>query len=217
METEKLLLHAEALLFAADRPLTAADLEAYLNGAFPPVSEEEEEGAAEAILPAQIEAVLKGIEEKYAADAYPFALVLSGGGYRFLTKKEYHTTVLQLNGDRHLKKLSAAALETLSIVAYKGPVTKGEIEFIRGVSADYALQKLLEKELIFIAGRKEDAVGKPLLYQTSRQFMDYLGINSPADLPQLKDLGTIHYVEPTDAEEAQPEETGINKTINPAE
>ncbi len=204
METAHIMLHTEALLFAADKPLTAADLEAYLNGAFPAADEEGEE-KEDPISPAQIEVALKGIEEKYASDFYPFALVLSGGGYRFLTKKEYHTTVLQLNGDRHLKKLSAAALETLSIVAYKGPVTKGEIEFIRGVSADYALQKLLEKELVLIAGRKEDSVGKPLLYQTTRQFMDYLGINSPADLPQLKDLGTIHYVEPTDASEAQPE------------
>ena len=203
METARLMLHTEALLFAADKPLTAADLEEYLNGAFPPAEEGEKKGNS--VSPAQVEVALKGIEEKYASDFYPFALVLSGGGYRFLTKKEYHTTVLQLNGDRHLKKLSAAALETLSIVAYKGPVTKGEIEFIRGVSADYALQKLLEKELVFIAGRKEDSVGKPLLYQTTRQFMDYLGINSGADLPQLKDLGTIHYVEPTNAGEAQPE------------
>ncbi len=212
METAQLMLHTEALLFAADRPLTKADLEEYLNGAFPPADADETQ-KEEPISPAQIEVALRGIEEKYDSAFYPFALVLSGGGYRFLTKKEYHTTVLQLNGDRHLKKLSAAALETLSIVAYKGPVTKGEIEFIRGVSADYALQKLLEKELLFIAGRKEDAVGKPLLYQTSRQFMDYLGINSPADLPQLKDLGTLHYVEPTGAEEAQPEGSGSRQAV----
>ncbi len=144
------------------------------------------------------------MREKYQAEYYPFELREIGGGYQFLTKKAFHKTVLQLNGDKHIKKLSTAAMETLSIIAYKQPITKSEIEYIRGVSADYSIQKLLEKELIVIAGRNEDMVGKPLIYNTSKNFMDYLGINSPSQLPQLKDITDMQIVMPTNAEEALP-------------
>ena len=99
-------------------------------------------------------------------------------------------------------------METLAIIAYKQPITKGEIEYIRGVSADYSIQKLLEKELIIITGRREDAVGKPLIYATSRSFMDYLGINSPSALPSLRDIVDAAIVLPTDAAEARPEDVG---------
>jgi segregation and condensation protein B len=95
-------------------------------------------------------------------------------------------------------------METLSIIAYKQPITKSEIEYIRGVSADYSIQKLLEKELIVISGRNENMVGKPLIYNTSKSFMDYLGINSPSQLPQLKDITDINIVMPTSSEDAQP-------------
>jgi segregation and condensation protein B len=135
--------------------------------------------------------------EKYKSEYYPFEVRMSGGGWQFLTKKEFHKTVAQLNGDKFLKKLSAAAMETLSIIAYKQPVTKGEIEAIRGVSADYAVQKLLEKELIVISGRNENLPGHPLVYSTSRSFMDYFGINSPADLPKIKEALAEQAIEPT--------------------
>ena len=187
--------HVEALIFAAERPLTLLELTDYLGQAL-----------EVPLVGKQVEAALEAIGEKYAADFYPFGLVQTGGGYQFLTKKEYHHTVLQLNGDKHIKKLSTAALETLAIIAYKQPITKGDIEAIRGVSADYSIQKLLEKELIIIAGRDEESVGKPLIYTTSRHFMDYLGINSPADLPPLKEVALPETAEPTAASEAVPED-----------
>jgi segregation and condensation protein B len=90
---------------------------------------------------------------------------------------------------RAKKKLSQAAIETLAIIAYRQPITKLEIEQIRGVNCDYTVQKLLEKELISLAG-KADTVGKPILYQTSDLFMDYFGLKNIADLPQLKDFIT---------------------------
>ena len=124
-------------------------------------------------------------------------MIQSGGGWQFLTKKEYHKTIAQLNGDKFLKKLSAAAMETLSIIAYKQPVTKGQVEAIRGVSADYAIQKLLEKELIVISGRNETMPGHPLVYATSKSFMDYFGINSPDDLPKIKEVLAEQMIEPT--------------------
>jgi segregation and condensation protein B len=140
---------------------------------------------------------MEGIVEKYGSEFYPFEVRMSGGGWQFLTKKEFHKTVAQLNGEKFLKKLSAAAMETLSIIAYKQPVTKGEVESIRGVSADYAVQKLLEKELIIISGRNEKMPGHPLVYSTSKSFMDYFGINSAEDLPKIKEVLAEQFIEPT--------------------
>ncbi len=195
MDVEQLMPHIEALIFASERAIMLDEIHELLGRSF----------EDELIEPERIATCLDAIYEKYNEPYYPFQLTQVGGGYQFLTKKAYHKTVLQLNGDKHIKKLSAAAMETLAIIAYKQPVTKSEIEFIRGVGADYSIQKLLEKELITIAGRKEDAVGKPLVYTTSKNFMDYLGINSPDDLPQLKDISDIEKVIPTDAMEANPQ------------
>jgi segregation and condensation protein B len=195
MDIEQLMSHVEALVFASERPLTQIEMTELLGQALETVIETE-----------RIATCLDAIREKYDAEYYPFQLREMGGGYQFLTKKAFHKTILQLNGDKHIKKLSHAAMETLSIIAYKQPITKSEIEYIRGVSADYSIQKLLEKELIVIAGRNEDMVGKPLIYNTSKNFMDYLGINSPAQLPQLKDITDIQIVMPTSAQEAIPED-----------
>jgi segregation and condensation protein B len=145
----------------------------------------------------QVDAALEGIVEKYDSEFYPFEVKHSGGGWQFLTKKEFHKTVAQLNGEKFLKRLSSAALETLAIIAYKQPITKGEIESIRGVSSDYSVQKLLEKELILITGRNEKLPGHPLVYATSKGFMDYFGINTPEDLPKIREVLTEGMVEPT--------------------
>ena len=145
----------------------------------------------------QVETAVEGIREKYSTEFYAFELKQSGGGWQFLTKKEYHKTVAQLNGDKFLKRLSIAALETLAIIAYKQPITKSEIEAIRGVNCDYAVQKLLEKDLVIISGRNEDAVGKPLIYATSKSFMDYFGINSTADLPKISEVMMEELVQAT--------------------
>ena len=88
---------------------------------------------------------------------------------------------------QHRKKLSTASLETLAIIAYKQPISKVDIEAIRGVNCDYAVQKLLEKELVSISGRAE-TVGKPLLYKTSEKFMSYFGLKNIQDLPKPKEL-----------------------------
>jgi segregation and condensation protein B len=191
MVLDQLMLHVEALIFASERPITQVELVEHIS-----------QTIEEIIEPERVSAGIEAVREKYSTDFYPFELREIGGGFQFLTKKEFHKTVLQLNGDKHIKKLSASAMETLAIIAYKQPITKSDIEFIRGVSADYSIQKLLEKELIVIVGRNEDAVGKPLLYSVSRHFMDYLGINSPTQLPQLKELN-IQMVLPSSVLDAQ--------------
>jgi segregation and condensation protein B len=189
MEISNLIPHIESLIFASDKPLTSLEITDLINQAFGFMEEKIEVD--------QIDAALEGIVEKYSSEFYPFEVRQSGGGWQFLTKKEYHKTVAQLNGEKFLKRLSAAALETLAIVAYKQPVTKGEIEAIRGVSSDYAVQKLLEKELIVISGRNEKLPGHPLVYATSKNFMDYFGINSPEDLPKIKEVLADQVVQPT--------------------
>jgi segregation and condensation protein B len=189
MEISNLIPHIEALIFASDKPLTSVEITELINQAFGFMEDK--------VVPEQVDAALEGIVEKYSSEFYPFEVRLSGGGWQFLTKKDYHKTVAQLNGEKFLKRLSAAALETLAIIAYKQPITKGEIEAIRGVSSDYSVQKLLEKELIVISGRNEKLPGHPLVYSTSRNFMDYFGINSAEDLPKIKEILADQIVEPT--------------------
>ena len=194
MELSIIIPHIEALIFASDKPLTALDIVELINNAFGFMEER--------ISLDQIEAAVDGIREKYNAEFYPFEVRQSGGGYQFLTKKDFYKTVAQLNGDKFLKRLSNAALETLAIIAYKQPITKGEVEAIRGVNSDYSIQKLLEKELVVITGRNEELPGKPLVYSTSRSFMDYFGINSTDDLPKIKEVLAEQAVQGTLIEDA---------------
>lgn len=189
MEISQIIPHIEVLIFASEKPLTSLDIVELINNTFGFLEER--------VTLDQVEAAIQGICEKYDSEFYPFEVRESGGGWQFLTKKDFHKTIAQLNGDKFLKRLSNAALETLAIIAYKQPITKGEIESIRGVNSDYSIQKLLEKELILISGRNEQMPGKPLVYATSKNFMDYFGINSPEDLPKIREVLAEQIVEGT--------------------
>jgi len=189
MEIGHIIPHIEALVFASDKPLTPIDITELINNAFGFMDDK--------ITMEQVQTSMDGIVEKYQSEFYPFEMRESGGGWQFLTKKEFHKTVAQLNGEKFLKRLSSASLETLAIIAYKQPITKSDIESIRGVSCDYSVQKLLEKELIVISGRNEELPGKPLIYNTSRSFMDYFGINNAEDLPKLKEVFSATNFDPT--------------------
>ena len=175
---ENLYQHIESLIFSSDIAVSKSELLDCIKKLNP-----------EAVIDdAILMEVLKGIEDKYRDDFFSFELRVIGGGYQFFTKPAYHRTVSVLIGQKEKKRLSTAAMETLSIIAYKGPITKAECEAIRGVNCDYSVQKLLEKELIEVAGRVEGAVGKPILYKVTPLFLDYFGINSTKELPKLKDL-----------------------------
>ncbi len=206
MELSSIIPHIEALIFASEKPLTSLDIVELINNAFGFLEER--------VSLDQVESCLDGIREKYATEFYPFEVKESGGGWQFLTKKNFHKTITQLNGDKFLKRLSNATLETLAIIAYKQPITKGEIESIRGVNSDYSVQKLLEKELIVIAGRNEKLPGHPLVYTTSKNFMDYFGINTTADLPKIKEVLSEQIVEGT---MINPEDFTSNTAITPEE
>ncbi len=197
MELSEIIPHIEALIFASDKPLNNEEILELVNSALAFIDDRATKE--------QVDAAVEGINEKYAAEFYAFELKQIGGGWQFLTKKEYHQTVAQLNGDKFIKRLSTAALETLAIIAYKQPITKSEMEAIRGVNCDYAVQKLLEKDLVIISGRNEDAVGKPLIYATSKSFMDYFGINSPEDLPKISEVMMEELVKATTTQEIEEE------------
>lgn len=169
------VLLIEALLFSAENPVNTQDLLQAFQESEWEVSETE------------IEAAFVQLKLKYQNTDFAFELVNSGGGYQFLSKAEYHEWIAKFLNQNANKKLSTAAMETLSIIAYKQPITKSEIEQIRGVNADYTVHKLLEKELITIAG-KADSPGKPVLYTVSPYFLDYFGINSTEELPMLKEI-----------------------------
>lgn len=168
--------HIEALVFCSQKPIAPEEIRSCLKEMF------------EADIPMEdILHALVNLETKYHADEYAFGIVQSGGGYQFLTKPAYQASISILLKQQSKRRLSNSAMETLAIIAYKQPVTKTEIEQIRGVNCDYAVNKLLEKELIEIKG-KADTIGKPMMYGTNQNFMDYFGINSLKDLPTPKDF-----------------------------
>ncbi|MBK9415186.1 MAG: SMC-Scp complex subunit ScpB [Bacteroidetes bacterium] len=173
---ELLKQQVEALIFCSEQSISLDEIKASLKLSFEWELTDEE----------VIEAI-EGIKSKYLSDDFAFELIEISEGYQFLTKKQYHPTINSLIQHKSKKKLSVSQMETLAIIAYRQPISKSEIEHIRGVSCDYAVQKLLEKELVEISG-KSDGPGRPVLYSTSRNFMDYFGIKNVKDLPQLKDL-----------------------------
>lgn len=171
-----LLNHIEALIFCATSPLKWQEIQKCLSEMF------------EAEVPkADIDDALEKILKKYESEEYAFQVENIGGGYQFMTKPAYQASIGIMLKQQSKKRLSTSALETLSIIAYKQPITKGEMEQIRGVNCDYTVQKLLEKELVEIKG-KSDAIGRPILYGTSQNFMEYFGINELKDLPTPKDF-----------------------------
>jgi segregation and condensation protein B len=138
----------------------------------------------------EIEEITDEIKEDFLQNGRAFELINLSGGFRFATKKNYSRFVGRLFEDRQRKKLSQSALETLSIIAYKQPITRSEIEFIRGVNVDYIVNSLLERELITIIGRAESP-GRPIIYGTTKNFLKLLGLNSIEDLPKLKEINEI--------------------------
>lgn len=171
-----LLNHVEALIFCSPAPIKVRDICNTLTEMFnADVPEEDVEGA------------LSEIQKKYEGAEFSFYPVQLAGGYQFMTKPAYQASIGIYLRQQSKKQLSASAMETLSIIAYKQPIIKSEIEQIRGVNCDYAVQKLLEKELVEIKGKSEN-IGRPLLYGTSQKFEEHFGINSLKDLPTPKDF-----------------------------
>jgi segregation and condensation protein B len=171
--------HIEALIFTTEQAITPDEMISCLKAVYGWDLKKDD-----------IIAITDELKVKYASEEFSYELNEIAGGFQFLSKKEFHATIHVMLQLKEKKRLSTAALETLAIIAYKQPISKPELEHIRGVSCDYSIQKLLEKELIVIAG-KSDGPGKPLLYATSKNFMDHFGLRSVKDLPKLKDIQSL--------------------------
>jgi segregation and condensation protein B len=164
----------EALLFASDNPLSVKRIKEL----FPQF-----EGTV-------IRNTLNKLKDDYEKNHDALEIVEVGGGYQIVSKKEYAPYIQLLYKGRMASRLTQRAMETLAIIAYKQPITKQEIEAIRGVNVDGVVKTLLERDLIMIKGRQK-APGNPLLYGTSRKFLIYFGLKSLNDLPKLKEIDEL--------------------------
>ena len=171
----------EALIFASDDSLSSEEIISAVKA----IDGEEVEINRE-----DIESTVDLLNNKYDEDGNSFRIIRIANGFLFATVEQYAKFVGYLSSERAKRRLSQAALETLSIIAYKQPITKPELESIRGVNSDYILTTLLEKNLITIKGRAE-TVGRPLLYATTEEFLKYFGLNNLTDLPKPRELEEI--------------------------
>ncbi|AFH49266.1 Segregation and condensation protein B [Ignavibacterium album JCM 16511] len=171
----------EALIFSSDEPLTNAEIIKAIKG----IDGEDAEITAE-----DINSAIDLLNQEYEATGRAVKIVKIAGGYLFATREEFAKYIGYLSSEKTKRRLSQAALETLAIIAYKQPITKPELESIRGVNSDYILATLLDKKLITISGRAE-TIGRPLLYTTTDEFLKYFGLNSLSDLPKPREIEEI--------------------------
>ncbi len=171
----------EALIFSSDEPLKIDEIIKAIKGI---------DGEEIAITGEDIEETVTQINRQLEEQQRPFRIMKIAGGFSFSTKHEYAKYIGYLSTEKSKRRLSQSALETLAIIAYKQPITKPEIEMIRGVNADYIMNTLLEKSLISINGRAE-TVGRPLLYGTTDEFLKYFGLNKLTDLPKPREIDEI--------------------------
>jgi segregation and condensation protein B len=177
----------EALLFASDDILSAEKLKSIIPGA----------PDARAI-----RKMVEAVNVQLQNQRHPYEIVEIGGGYRFRTVSFYYQWIQRLFKEKSAKKLSIQSLECLAIIAYKQPITKAEIEAIRGVLSDGAMKTLLERRLVTISGRSEKA-GRPLLYATTQEFLTYFGLNKLADLPRIDEFEALAKEKLGDLSEAE--------------
>jgi segregation and condensation protein B len=161
----------EAVLFVADTPLPIPKIVSILGV-----------GSAR-----DVRKHIEALNERYTREGATFHIEKIAGGYQMLTLPQYNTWLRRLRQSRQDSRFSAAALETLAVVAYKQPVTRADIEAIRGVAAGEMLNRLRELNLVKIVGRAED-VGRPMLYGTTKRFLEIFGLASLDELPQVEQL-----------------------------
>jgi len=174
----------EALIFAAKEPLSINQIRTIFQ------MDEGNRGEQRQIDTETIRKIVEELNSEYEKSDRPYRIVSIAGGYQFATRSEYAEWLGRLHKEQGRRKLSQSGVETLAIIAYKQPITKAEIEKIRGVNCDYVLKTLLEKELIAITGRAE-TVGRPLLYGTTKEFLKHFGLNDVTDLPRPREIEEI--------------------------
>jgi len=161
----------EAVLFASDSPISATKIQGIIDGAKAP----------------EVKKALVELNQEYQVQNRAFEIQEIAGGYQLTTKPEYYKWLINLKTKRQENKLSTAALETLSIIAYKQPLLRAEIENIRGVDSGAIIRALMEKGIVRITGRAE-TLGRPILYGTTNQFLELIGLASIKDLPKAEEI-----------------------------
>lgn len=167
MEKINIQCAIEGILFAAGEPVKAAKLAAVLNTDVETVTE-----------------AVKLLKYSYDTEMRGVMIIDIDDGYQICSRPEYYVYIQEILGEQRRQALSNAAMEALAIVAYKQPITRGQVEFIRGVNSDGAINRLVERDLIEETGRL-DAPGRPILYSTTQNFLRCFGLNSPKDLPEV--------------------------------
>src|SRR6056297_348330 len=170
----------EALIFSSPEPLPWEKLSEIIQ------KDEEEIVLDEEIL----RRIVTRLNERYEENDLSFRIEESGGGFTFVTQPRYHPWLSIFQHENAYRKLSQSAIETLAIVAYRQPITKPEVDQIRGVDSGYILRQLLEKMLVRVSGRA-DSPGKPLLYKTTKYFLKHFGINAVDELPKPREIDEI--------------------------
>ncbi len=173
----------EALVFAAKEPLTIKQMKDIYEG-------EGHQAYLRQLDAEEVEAAINELNTEYEGAEKPYRIVRIAGGFQFATMSSYADWIGRLYKEQGRRKLSQSGIESLAIIAYKQPVTKSDIESIRGVNCDYVLKTLLEKELITVVGRAH-APGRPLLYGTTREFLKHFGLNEITDLPRPREIEEI--------------------------
>lgn len=184
----------EALLISSDTPLTRQKLKSCL-----------EEGHN-----INLEKAVETLNREYEEQNRSFYIMKISNGYQIVTRKKYETVIRRHIHRSMCTRLTYAALETLAVVAYKQPISKPEIERIRGVNCSAVINTLIERQLITISGRA-DAPGRPLLYVTTEEFLRYFGLNSPEDLPRSRELNELFA-----AKEKKPQDMSESAAPEPA-
>ncbi|MEA5522311.1 SMC-Scp complex subunit ScpB [Limnoraphis robusta] len=171
-----LLAAVEAILLSVERPIPVAKIAEPIT----PVLGIEVGGA-------DVEAAITALNDEYDTQGRAFRIEPVSGGYRLMTRPEHAPVIAAMHRARATTRLSRPALETLSIIAYRQPVTRAELEAIRGVACGEVLRSLLDRKMIKIAGRAEE-LGRPMLYGTTPQFLDAFGLANIKDLPKPEEL-----------------------------
>lgn len=170
----------EALIFAASEPMSASAILATLKEADERVSLTERD----------VDQLIDAVNQELLEQHRPYSIEMVAGGYAFMTRSEQHRWLRIFQHRNAARRLSQSALESLAVVAYKQPITKPELDIIRGVDSGYVIRTLLEKGLIEVAGRAETP-GRPLYYRTSTTFLEHFGLNSVSELPKPREIEDI--------------------------
>ncbi len=182
METTSIKQIVEGLIFAADEPLTPGQIRELVEG-----ESSNGESGTSGLTPQKLQTLVNELNGEYEREGKPYRIQSIAGGFIFSTNSNVSKYVGKLHKEQSKKRLTQVALETLAIIAYKQPITKVELETIRGVNSDYIVKSLLERDLITIVGRQQTA-GRPLLYGTTNRFLMHFGLNSIKELPKPREI-----------------------------